>query len=280
MPDPQGARQRLVQRLTRLCGLYDRWYQGGVAMMDSGGVAYELVTGLREAIAALLEGEASPDDGGVSETERRHSADCRAQAAQRQREAHALCVGEASRGEPHVLTSPSTELQAQERVPRIDSVPSVLGDHSALASRGEPAQRDDLCTAMNEGRWRDATNILVETLNSLYRAPTPAVSLEPLPDDLADDLISALDYRVGEETMPSAAPPAISLKPFLEQLRCEDERGIYCKHRLTFASYCREVDGQWVRCPACALYAAVVLGFYLPKHLVKTVASPPSQEPR
>lgn len=53
-----GARQRLEQKMTRLCALYDTWYQGGVAVSGSD-IAYELVSGLREAIAALSEGEAT-----------------------------------------------------------------------------------------------------------------------------------------------------------------------------------------------------------------------------
>lgn len=47
-------------------------------------------------VALLLEIPHAPDnDGGVAETERRHSADCRAQEATRQRAADALQVGEA-----------------------------------------------------------------------------------------------------------------------------------------------------------------------------------------
>ena len=56
LPEPDHT--ALFEKLTRLASFYDRWYQGDVRM-DGGSVAYELVTGVREAITALR-GEDQP----------------------------------------------------------------------------------------------------------------------------------------------------------------------------------------------------------------------------
>jgi hypothetical protein len=51
MTDP--AREQAIQTLDWACQFYCDWYDKGTPRMEGAGVAYELVTAIREALAAL-----------------------------------------------------------------------------------------------------------------------------------------------------------------------------------------------------------------------------------
>ena len=83
----------LPARITALLEKYERYLRGGQPQVDDGHFI-DFLFEIRDFLAALVTQtpRQAEDDGGVAETERRHSLNCREQEIQRTREAEALQV--------------------------------------------------------------------------------------------------------------------------------------------------------------------------------------------